>query len=67
MVHDFSDIRRIPVSRDVREETGATSDVVVIELRNGDHVDFGNHSGDKGCLLAARLHELTGASIQSPS
>jgi hypothetical protein len=66
-VHDFSDIRRISVTRGVGEETGTVSDVIVVELRNGDHVDFGNYSGDKGSLLAARLHELTGARVESAS
>ena len=66
-VHDFAEIHRISVSRGVGTESGTINNVIVIELANGEHVDFGNHSGDAGSRLAARLHELTGASIESAS
>jgi len=60
-VHEFADILRISITRSVREEQ--VMKVVVIELRNGDHVDFGMHSDERGEKIAARLHELTGARI----
>jgi hypothetical protein len=66
-VHDFADIRRISVTRSVGAESGEISDVVVIELESGDHVDFGNHNGDAGGLLALRLQDLTGARVESTS
>jgi hypothetical protein len=60
-VHEFSHILRISITRSTMEDE--LGEVVTIELRNGDRVDFGQYSGGRGETVAARLHELTGAPI----
>ena len=60
-VHEFSHILRISITRSTMEDE--LGEVVTIELRNGDRVDFGQYSGGRGETVAARLHELTGARI----
>lgn len=61
----FDQIRHISVNRAVSTEDGSFSDTIVVVLRDGGHVDFGNYTGPEGSVMAARLHELTGASIVS--
>jgi len=60
-VYPYDDILRISITKSVLEEH--VTKVVVIELRNRDHVDFGNHVDERAEKVAARLHELTGARI----
>lgn len=62
-IHDFTSIRLISVSRNVGAESGDYFDTIVVEMKDGSHVDFGNYSGEEGGRLAARLHALTGASV----
>lgn len=60
-VHEFSQILRISITRSTMEH--ALGEIVTIELRNGDRVDFGRYSGGRGEKVAARLHQLTRARI----
>lgn len=63
--HSFESLRRIVVTRGVSTEDQSVSDTVVILLADGGHVDLGNYNGDKGERLVARLHDLTGASVET--
>ena len=63
-VYPFDQIRMISVSQHILEGSSEGGGyTVVIELRDGDHIDLGNYSEEGGGRLAARLHELTGASV----